>query len=64
MSVTLQANAAQGQMLSVFADLIYRRVVGFPGRPLRGASTYAAQHKHKHLCPQRHSKWGILLFKW
>jgi hypothetical protein len=64
MSVTLQANAALGQILSVFTDLIYRRVDGFLGRPLRGASTYTEQHKHKHLCPQRHSKGGILLFEW
>ena len=59
MSMTLQANAALGQILSEFTDLIYRSVVGFLGRPLRGASTYTEQHKHKHLCPQRHSKEGI-----
>ena len=38
MSVTLQANAAPGQILFGFTDLIYRRVDGFLGRPLRGAS--------------------------
>ena len=60
----LQAKAALGQILFEFTDLIYRCVVGFLGRPLCGASIYTEQHKHKHLCPQRHSKGGILLFEW
>jgi hypothetical protein len=65
MSMTLQAKAALGQILSEFTDRIYRCVVGFLGRPLCGASIYNEhKYKHKHLCPQRLSKGGILLFEW